>query len=178
MGYFNFENGVTPINDTNLNAMQDEIKEDITNKTEKIKEKNNMIAVGFNSDYSMTSSNWVQKDLTFDKLVSQVGNKLSLVSGKVKIGAGITKVKASFQTSTANLGNDTFYDVALKHNTTTVAGNAGKKTGDPQAWSFPIAPVLINVVEGDTISVSCFANSVTFNSAITQFVVEAIDYEE
>lgn len=167
MDKINFVNkGQPAINDTNLNKMQANIENEFNKK--------NIIAVGFNSNYSMTSSNWTQKDLTFNKVISQVGNKLSLSSGKIKIGAGITKIKASFQASTSKLGNDTFYDITLKHNSTPIGSNDGRKTGDPQTWSFPIAPVVANVKEGDTISVSCFANSVTFNSATTQLVVETI----
>lgn len=158
--------------------MQSNIEDEFTNVRTEVKNRNNIIAVGFNSNYAMTSSNWTQKDVPFDKVVCQVGDKLSLQSGKIKIGAGITKVKASFQASTAALGNDTFYDVQIKKNTAAIASNNGKKTGDPQAWSFTIAPVLVDVKEGDTISVSCFANSVTFNSATTQLVVEAVDFSE
>lgn len=80
-----------------------------------IERKSNIISVSFNNDfYSMTSSNWQQVELVFDKIVGQIGNLLKLENGKIKIGKGIKKVKASFQTSTNGLANDTFYSLNLK----------------------------------------------------------------
>lgn len=141
-----------------------------------IERKSNIISVSFNNDfYSMTSSNWQQVELVFDKIVGQIGNLLKLENGKIKIGKGIKKVKASFQTSTNGLANDTFYSLNLKKNGNSVASNEGKKNGDPQSWSFVIAPVLIDVEENDEISVSLFCNSATLMSGMTQFVVEVIE---
>lgn len=135
----------------------------------------NIISVGFNSNYSMTSSDWEQKDLIFDKLVGQVGNLLSLENGKIKIGKGIKKVKVSFQTSTASLANDTFYSLNLKKNGNAVATYEGRKNGDPQNWSFIIAPIILDVEENDEISISLFCNSATLNAQFTQLVVEVIE---
>ena len=60
-----------------------------------IERKSNIISVSFNNDfYSMTSSNWQQVELVFDKIVGQIGNLLKLENGKIKIGKGIKKVKA------------------------------------------------------------------------------------
>lgn len=141
-----------------------------------IEKKSNIISVSFNNDfYSMTSSNWQQVELVFDKIVGQIGNLLKLENGKIKIGKGIKKVKASFQTSTNGLANDTFYSLNLKKNGNAVASFEGRKDGDPQNWSFVIAPVLIDVEENDEISVSLFCNSATLMSGMTQFVVEVIE---
>lgn len=171
MDKINFVNkGQPAINDTNLNKMQTNIENEFNKK--------NIIAVGFNSDYAMTSSNWTQKKLPFNKVISQVGNKLSLVDGGVKIGAGITKIKVSLQASCSKLGNDTFYDMEIRHNSKAIGTNDGRKVGDPQSWSFPIAPVIANVKEGDTIEAYFFADSANFRYDATQLVVEAIDYDE
>lgn len=141
-----------------------------------IERKSNIISVSFNNDfYSMSSSNWQQVELNFDKIVGQVGNLLKLENGKIKIGKGIKKIKASFQTSTNGLANDTFYSLNLKKNGNAVASFEGRKDGDPQSWSFVIAPVLIDVEENDEISVSLFCNSATLMSGMTQFVVEVIE---
>lgn len=140
--------------------------------------KSNIISVGFNSNFSMTSSNWEQKDLTFDKVISQVGSKFSLVNGKVKIGTGITKVKASLQAGVNGLAENTFYDIAIMKNSTSIARCSGKREGDPQSWSFSISPILLEVTEGDLISANCFVNSATFvGDSATQLVIEAIDYD-
>lgn len=141
-----------------------------------IERKSNIISVSFNNDfYSMTSSNWQQVELVFDKIVGQIGNLLKLENGKIKIGKGIKKVKASFQTSTNGLANDTFYSLNLKKNGISVASFEGRKDGDPQNWSFVIAPILIDAEENDEISVSLFCNSATLMSGMTQFVVEVIE---
>lgn len=140
-----------------------------------IEKRSNIISVGFNNNYSMTSSNWQQKDLMFDKVIGQVGSLLSLENGKIKIGKGIKKIKASFQTSTNALANDTFYSANINKNGNSVASNEGRKERDPQSWSFVIAPVLINVEENDEISVSLFCNSATLKSGNTQFIVEVIE---
>ncbi len=141
-----------------------------------IERKSNIISVSFNNDfYSMTSSNWQQVELVFDKIVGQIGNLLKLENGKIKIGKGIKKIKASFQTSTNRLANDTFYSLNLKKNGNAVASFEGRKGGDPQSWSFVIAPVLIDVEENDEISVSLFCDSATLISRMTQFVVEVIE---
>ena len=142
----------------------------------KIEKRSNIISVSFNNDfYSMSSSNWQQVQLNFDKIVGQIGNLLTLENGKIKIGKGIKKIKASFQTSTNALGNDTFYSVNIKINGNSVASNEGRKVSDPQSWSFVIAPVLVDVEENDEISVSLFCNSATLMSGMTQFVVEVIE---
>lgn len=141
-----------------------------------IERKSNIISVSFNNDfYSMTSSNWQQVELVFDKIVGQIGNLLKLENGKIKIGKGIKKVKASFQTSTNGLANDTFYSLNLKKNGISVASFEGRKDGDPKSWSFVIAPILIDAEENDEISVSLFCNSATLMSGMTQFVVEVIE---
>ena len=141
-----------------------------------IEKRSNIISVSFNNDfYSMTSSNWQQVELVFDKIVGQIGNLLKLENGKIKIGKGIKKVKASFQTSTNGLAKDTFYSLNLKKNGNAVASFEGRKDGDPQSWSFVIAPVLIDVEENDEISVSLFCNSATLMSGSTQFIVEVIE---
>ena len=79
------------------------------------------------------------------------------------------------QTTVTKLANDTFYDVQLNKNSEKVVSCSGKKAGDPQSWSFTIVPAIIEVKEGDLISVSAFVNSATF-SVLTQFVVEVIEY--
>lgn len=141
-----------------------------------IEKRSNIISVSFNNDfYSMSSSNWQQVELNFDKIVGQIGNLLKLENGKIKIGKGIKKIKASFQTSTNALANDTFYSANINKNGNSVASNEGRKESDPQSWSFVIAPVLINVEENDEISVSLFCNSATLKSGNTQFIVEVIE---
>lgn len=140
-----------------------------------IEKRSNIISVGFNNNYSMTSSNWQQKDLMFDKVIGQVGSLLSLENGKIKIGKGIKKIKASFQTTTNGLAKDTFYSLNLKKNGNSVASYDGRKNGDPQSWSFVVAPILIDVKENDKISISLFCDSATLVAQFTQLVVEVIE---
>lgn len=169
----------TPIDSGNLKQMENNSEDGINEAISQIESKmNNIISVGFNNNYSMSSSNWQQVELVFDKIVGQVGNLLKLENGKIKIGKGIKKVKASFQTSTNALANDTFYSVNIEINGISVASFEGRKDGDPQSWSFVIAPVLINVEENDEISVSLFCNSATLISKMTQFVVEVIEWQD
>lgn len=160
----------TPIDSGNLKQMENNTQEAITEV-----EKKDILAVGFNGDTSITSSNWQQKDLVFNKNIAQIGKNLTLANGKIRIGAGIKKIKASLQTTVSKLANDTFYDVQLNKNSEKVVTCSGKRAGDPQSWSFTIVPAIIEVKEGDLISVSAFVNSATF-STLTQFVVEVIEY--
>ncbi len=160
----------TPIDSGNLKQMENNTQEAITEL-----EKKDILAVGFNGDTSITSSEWKQKDLVFNKNIAQIGKNLTLTNGKIKIGAGIKKIKASLQTTVSKLANDTFYDVQLNKNSEKVVSCSGKRAGDPQSWSFTIVPAIIEVKEGDLISVSAFVNSATF-STLTQFVVEVIEY--
>lgn len=169
----------TPLDSGNLKQMENNTEDAINEAISQIESKmNNIISVSFNNNYSMSSSNWQQVELVFDKIVGQIGNLLKLENGKIKIGKGIKKVKASFQTSTKALANDTFYSVNIKINGNSVASNEGKKVSDPQNWSFVIAPVLIDVEENDEISVSLFCNSATLMSGMTQFVVEVIEWQD
>ncbi len=145
----------------------------------KLNKMHDIIAVGFSADFSITSSNWQQKSLIFDKTIKKIGNDLTLESGKVKIGAGVKVVKVSFQGLVNALANDTFYDIQIRKNSTYITSCSGRKTGDPQSWSFWISPVVIEVTEGDIIEMSAFVTSATFvaNNA-TQFLVEIIEYED
>ena len=65
----------TPIDSGNLKQMENNTQEAITEV-----EKKDILAVGFNGDTSITSSNWQQKDLVFNKNIAQIGKNLTLAN--------------------------------------------------------------------------------------------------
>lgn len=140
-------NTTTPINATNLNKMEQGIYDANTRHA---------ITIGLNADTTTTSTATYQGiDLSLTKEIAKAGTKLSLSSGKVLIGSGVTKVLVSGKLQTQ--GDNSAYGLSIKKNNTEISNNYEGNQG--ASWSqLTAAPILISVSQGDTIKMSVYHN--------------------
>lgn len=142
-------NTSTPINATNLNKMEQGIY-DANDK--------NIITIGLNSDSSITATSAYQTtDVNLTKEVAKSGTKLSLSSGKVAIGAGVSKVLVSANAMTQ--GDAGSFGFMIRKNTNTeVAVSYAAPSGT--GWlHIALTPVLVNVSQGDTLKLTVYINN-------------------
>ena len=137
----------TPVNATNLNHMEQGIY-DANDK--------NIITIGLNADTTTTSTSSFQtKDLNLTKEVGKVGTKLSLSSGKVLIGEGVSHVLVSGKIQTQ--GDNSNYGLIIKKNNIEISNNYEGNPGS--RWSqLTLAPILISVTKGDIIKMAIYHN--------------------
>lgn len=80
------ETGAIPANANNLNLMQNNVENAINEN------KASVITVGLESNVEFSNGNLV---IPLNKIMASSGSKFELISGKIKIGAGVSKVKIS-----------------------------------------------------------------------------------
>lgn len=141
INWINGQAGGTPLSAENLNQMQDNIEKAINENTEAISHRQNIITAYIEGT---TSTAGVEKELTFAKHC-KVGNKLSIESGKVIIGADIKKVLVSAKAlfDDTQLTSSFFY---LWQNNNII--NRSDVYGTYNTIALP--PLLVEVEEGDS----------------------------
>lgn len=165
-------NTTTPINASNLNKMEQGIY-DANDK--------NIITIGLNADTTTTSSSAYQNiDLSLTKEVGKVGTKLSLSSGKVLIGAGVSKILVSGKIQTQGEGSQ--WGIAIRKNSSTALAENYEGTPGTSWSSSVIPPIPANVTEGDIIKLSIYHNVANTTKTIrayggrgTYLTVQAIE---
>lgn len=138
----------------------------------------NILKVSLASDYTISSSG--EKKLTLATNDFQQGSSLSIDSGGIKIGSGITKVKVSgniYFGSGTSAGDS--LRVAIKKNSTTVGIGYARAGSSGTYETRNVVPIPITVTEGDIIYI--YANNatagrgkVTAGSTNTYLIVEEI----
>lgn len=131
---------------------------------------NNIISVGMfgNVNQSLTNTSTTGNTINLDTVMCQTGSKLSFdsTSHSVVIGEGISKVLVSgFITANDNSSNpqsrQTNFGGSIYKNGTVVAGRSYniKPTGIGGGYyGVTLTPVLIDVVEGDEITLNIYTN--------------------
>lgn len=105
MAYFEFENSPseeTPLSAENLNEMQNLIKEDVDNVSQKTNK--NIMTRSFPRQNVTVNKSWGATKIRFDN-VNSIGNKLTSDTNGVKIGREVSKVLVSAQC--AGVGTNT-----------------------------------------------------------------------
>ena len=174
MEKINFVNNQAPaLNAANLNQMQTNMENAIPKvKTSKTTGDNDVyscnyvnslkpsaITVGLTNDINFTTSSLI---VPLDKVVGSTGSKFELINNKIKIGAGVTKIKVSGSlleqsTSTGLYGfyiskNGTNLDSAINVGFSTLA------TAN-EMYKITCTPVIVNVTPGDLISLIAYTQS-------------------
>ena len=121
------------------------------------------ITVGLTNDTNFTTSSLI---VPLDKVVGSTGSKFELINNKIKIGAGVTKIKVSgslLEKST----NTGLYGCYISKNGTTLtdAINIGFCTlaTANELYKITCTPVIVDVNPGDLIML----NAYTQNSSAT-----------
>ena len=185
MEKINFENlpsTNTPINANNLNQLQTNVENEFTKKA-------SVMTIGLSNDMTFSKANTGSTSnlITMDKVMSSSGNKLTFDSTNhaIKIGAGVSKVKVSANAiQSANgegLSGINIHKNDMSLNGAVNVGFNAIKHAD-QWIRLGLAPVLIDVSEGDLIKLSGYVdiNSLTitmkaYNGRATNLTVEVVE---
>ena len=156
--------GNTPLSAENLKRMEDNMEEAI----EEVENKNKRHIITANI-ITTTVTGGTQTTLSVQELCKS-GNKLSIENGRIKIGAGVSKVLvyAKVLMDTTELTNNFLY--VIQNNTII---NRADGYGKYETLSTP--GFLVNVQEGDKFTISVLAGtnaSVYDGSYITVEVIE------
>lgn len=164
----------------NVETLMSNLQTQITNLQNQVNDKN-AITIGLNADTTTTSTSAYQNiDLSLTKEMAKTGTKLSLSSGKVLIGEGVSHVLVSGKIQTQ--GDNSAYGLSIRKNTN--SGVSDGYEGTPgNSWNQLTAPsILIPVVQGDTIKMTIYHNVSgttktikAYNGFGTYLTVEVID---
>lgn len=166
--------GGTDLNKETFNGMQDNIETAINDVEEVINDRNYLIATI--TTKPELSSNYV---LTLDKIAEQVGNKLSLVNGKIVIGAGVKRVRVSgaiFVNAPTKAGY--VWGQIRKNSGGAIATNITYACAGTSFMSSSISTNITTVQEGDTFDLmadSTCGGTARENRHNTWLCVEVID---
>jgi len=142
----------TPIDAENLNTMQDNIENGITAISQK-----NIATIYNSSALNITpSKNYASTKLNLSDNVV-VGNKLSVVSGGIKIGAGVSKIMVSGQVTIYRGTSKNGVGVDIRKNDDLIAYSRCNFVDWSEATA-TVTPVLESVQEDDIIYL-CFKNA-------------------
>lgn len=135
----------------------------------------NVITVGITSNISVSTAG--TNDINLNKIISSVGNKLTLSSGKIVIGEGVDHVLISGQGQmNITTGNGDAKNFYIQKNNTVIISNLNTIIRSYALnVSRAIGGFLVDVSQGDTISYQVYAgvgDSITTGNYIT---VEVID---
>lgn len=143
-------------NDTSTSEDISSITEDIASLQSQINDKN-IITIGLNADTTTTSTSAYQNiDLSLTNEVGKVGTKLSLSSGKVLIGAGVSKILVSGKIQTQ--GESSQWGISIRKNSNTALAENFEGTPGTSWSSLVIPPIPASVTQGDIIKLSIYHN--------------------
>lgn len=162
---------LTVVNGKNITDLETIIQQRIDQLLEnKLKERK--VATAFISGNISYSAN---SKIAFDQLKTST-DKLTLSSGGIRIGKGITQILVSAQAFASPTNNTTgYFWTAIKQNSTAVSIS----TDNPSSWftTNNHSPVLLNVTEGDIIYLYDVGSTSTGNirgGANTYLTIEVI----
>ena len=124
------------------------------------------ITVGLNNDTNFTESNLI---VPLDKVVGSTGSKFELINNKIKIGAGVTKIKVSGSITEQSAQNNLFGCYITKNGTTlSDAINIGFSyiTTPNMMYKISMSPVIVNVNPGDLINLIAYINSSSVTATV------------
>ena len=134
------------------------------------------ITIGLSANVSHTATTKV----ALDTVMNSIGDKFTLNSNGIKVGAGVTKVKVSAnilqQASAVNL-----YGGYITKNGTNLASavNVGFNTiPRTNSWEYfhtGISPIIIDVVEGDIIYLCSYINGITATVTLQAYAGRSVN---
>ena len=139
------------------------------------------ITVGLNNDVEFTASNLT---VPLDKVMGSTGSKFELINNKIKIGAGITKIKVSG--SILESCTDTgLYGIYITKNGINLdnAINVGFSTlaTANEMYKITCTPVIVDVNPGDLISLMAYTQKASatvtikaYNGRATNITIEEV----
>lgn len=179
------ENGIYQ-NSLDIETAQDDIETaqtdietaqtDIQDLQNQLNDKN-IITVGFSSDFTISTAG--NNDIALNKIITQVGNKMTLSNGKIVIGNGVSHILVSgnaFMVIKTN-GAKNFL-IKQNNQEVIVSMNSFSGVSANMNVSRGLGSKLISVAEGDTIGFSIYGAStevVSSNTSRTYLTVEVID---
>lgn len=163
----------------NVETLMSNLQTQLTNLQNQVNDKN-AITIGLNADTSVTSSTAYRVvDLNLTSQLDKIGTKLSLSSGKVLIGSGVSKVLVSATAQTQ--GDNNMWGLSILKNSTEVSNNYCSPSGAGYE-KLTTSPRLLSVTSGDTIKMGIYINVANstkqmraYNGNGTYLTVEAID---
>ena len=144
----------------------------------------NIMTVYLTSDFTIPNTNTVY-DLTNMTLAESVGNKLSLVNGKIVIGDGVSKVKVSYTAKTMSSANTTrtftYLMQDINGTATAISQEGSFYSATNQQVNIGYQPRVVSVSQGDAFYLRCYGykNNVIAGAAstfvITYLTVEVVE---
>ena len=139
------------------------------------------ITVGLNNDTNFTESNLI---VPLDKVVGSTGSKFELINNKIKIGAGVTKIKVSGSLTEKSTIAGLFGGYITKNGTNLDSAiNVGFSylTTTDEMYKISMSPVIVNVNPGDLISLTAYTpinNAIVtikaYNGRATNITIEEV----
>lgn len=114
-----------------------------------------IMTVYLKADYTIANTNTAY-DLTNVEVLSSVGNKLTLSSGKITIGSGVSKVKVSYTAKCLSPANSTRTFMYLSHSGTNITQEGAWFGGTNWQVNIGVTPRIISVNENDTFWLRCY----------------------
>lgn len=151
--------GSTPLSAENLKAMEDNTENAINEVDDKLtdvdaKYESEIIYARPSSDFSINGDAYISVNNL--KKDNGAGDNLTISSGQIKIGAGISKVKVNARLQIFSESTTVFYSFISKNNVNVVGTRAiQKKEGNSDISLYN--QCLLDVQENDLISVRCYA---------------------
>ena len=139
------------------------------------------ITVGLNNDTNFTTSSLI---VPLDKVVGSTGSKFELINNKIKIGAGVTKIKVSGSLTEESTIAGLFGGYISKNGTTlNDAINIGFSTlaTANEMYKITCTPVIVDVNPGDLIMLTAYTQKASatvtikaYNGRATNITIEEV----
>lgn len=141
----------------------------------------NIMTIYLASDFTIPNTNTVY-DLTNMTLGESVGNKLSLSSGKIVIGAGVSKVKVSYTAKTVSTANTTrtftYLMQDISGTATAISQEGSFYNATNQQKNISYGPRVVSVNQGDAFYLRCYGyKNNTIAGAASTFIPTFITVE-
>lgn len=182
---FLYQNASIPaenkVNDVDMNEIKDVVNENDDDYRTLIARKD-ILVMRTTANFKIPSTNTFTK-ITGFSIMSQLGNKLSFSNNNIVIGSGVKKVKVSYSAKHISEVNATRSFSYLTHNNTNISQEGAFFSSTGQQITTTIAPLLIDVSEGDIFGLAVYGykdniigGTTTF--ATTCLAVEVVEYED
>lgn len=119
----------------------------------------NIMTVYLPSNFTIANTNTAY-EMTTMTLGESVGNKLSLVNGKIVIGAGVSKVKVSYTAKTVSAANTTrtftYLMQDINGTATAISQEGSYYSATNQQVNIGYQPRVVSVSQGDAFYIRCY----------------------
>lgn len=160
-----------------INDRENTVNSNITSLQNQIDDKN-IITVGIANNVTISTAGY--NSVSYDTVIKSIGNKLTLVNGKIVIGAGVHTILVNGQGSLyVKAGNGNAKNFYIYKNTSQYMANVNtfSRTSDSN-YTRTYGSMLMPVAENDTISFSVYAgvNDIVLGALSRNYLtIETID---